>query len=71
MNDTGGVLLSVRAEARQLVAADYAVVDGLIEHTARSKEEAVRSARASVDRLSTDLAALGAVPSTQARTAAR
>ena len=31
----GSPLLSVRAEARQLVAPDYAVVDGLIEHTAR------------------------------------
>lgn len=27
MNDVGSVLLSVRAEARQLVAADYAVMD--------------------------------------------
>lgn len=35
-------LLSVRAEARQLVAPDYAVVDGLIEHTARSKVSSSR-----------------------------
>jgi uncharacterized protein YggE len=49
-------------EARQLVAPDYAVVDGLIEHTAGSKQEAVRSAAATVDRLTTDLAALGGVP---------
>lgn len=61
MNDAGSVLLSVRAEARQLVAPDYAVVDGLIEHTAGSKQEAVRSASASVDRLTTDLAAVGGV----------
>ncbi len=59
MNDAGGVLLSVRAEARQLVAPDYAVVDGLVEHTAASKQEAVRSASASVDRLTADLGALG------------
>jgi hypothetical protein len=34
MNDADGVVLSVRAEARQLVAPDYAVLDGLFEHTA-------------------------------------
>jgi uncharacterized protein YggE len=55
-------LLSVRAESRQLVAPDYAVVDGLIEHTARSKAEAVQSVTASLDRLTAGLAALGAVP---------
>jgi uncharacterized protein YggE len=55
-------LLSVRAESRQLVAPDYAVVDGLIEHTARSKAEAVQSVTASLDRLTAGLAELGAVP---------
>jgi hypothetical protein len=43
MNSGGSPLLSVRAEARQLVAPDYAVVDGQIEHTAGSKAEALRS----------------------------
>jgi uncharacterized protein YggE len=62
MNDGGSPLLSVRAEARQLVAPDYSVVDGLIEHTTGSKVEAVRSAAGSLDRLTADLAALGAVP---------
>ncbi|MGH3125645.1 MAG: SIMPL domain-containing protein [Streptosporangiaceae bacterium] len=62
MNGGGSPLLSVRAEARQLVAPDYAVVDGLIEHTAGSKAEAVRSVTGSLDRLTADLAALGAVP---------
>jgi len=62
MNDADGVLLSVSAEARQLVAPDYAVLDGLIEHTARSKAEALRSVAASLDRLTADLAARGAVP---------
>ena len=62
MNDADSVLLSVSAEARQLVAPDYAVLDGLIEHTAGSKVEAVRSVSASLDRLTADLAALGAVP---------
>jgi hypothetical protein len=49
MNDGGSPLLSVRAEARQLVAPDCAVVDGLIEHTAGSKAEAVRSVADSLD----------------------
>jgi uncharacterized protein len=62
MNDGGSPLLSVRAEARQLVASDYAVVNGQIEHTAGSKVEAVRSVADSLDRLTADLAALGAVP---------
>ncbi len=62
MNDADGVLVSVSAEARQLVAPDYAVLDGLIEHTAGSKAEAVRSVSASLDRLTADLAARGAVP---------
>ena len=43
MNDADSVVLSVRAEARQLVAPDYAVLDGLIEHTAGSKAAAVGS----------------------------
>lgn len=62
MNDAGSAVLSVRAEARQLVAPDYAVVDGVIEHTAGSKAEAVGSAAASAERLTTDLAGLGGVP---------
>ena len=62
MNGEGSPLLSVRAEARQLVAPDYAVVDGLIEHTAGSKAEALGSVTASLDQLTADLAALGAVP---------
>jgi uncharacterized protein len=62
MNDAGSALLSVRAEARRLVAPDYAVMDGLIEHAAASKVEAVRLVASSVDRLTADLAALGGVP---------
>ena len=62
MNSADGVLLSVSAEARQLTAPDHAVLDGLIEHTAGSTGEAVRSVTASLDRLTADLAALGAVP---------
>jgi uncharacterized protein len=62
MTSGGSPLLSVHAEARQLVAPDYAVVDGLIEHTARSKMEAVRSVTDSLDHLTADLAVLGAAP---------
>ncbi len=71
MNDAGSVLLSVRAEARQMVAPDYAVVDGLIEHTAGSKQEAVRSAgQAWIVSLRIWLLLAGS-PSTQAHNAAR
>jgi uncharacterized protein len=62
MNGGGSPLLSVRAEARQLVAPDYAVLDGLIEQTASSKVEALRSVTGSLDRLIAGLVALGAVP---------
>jgi uncharacterized protein len=62
MTSEGSPLLSVRAEARQLVAPDYAVVDGLIEHTAGAKAEAVRLVAGSLDLLLAELAALGAVP---------
>ena len=62
MNDTGGVVLSVRAEARQLVAPDYAELDGLIEHTASSTAQAVQSVSASLDGLTADLGARGGVP---------
>ena len=62
MNDGDSPLLSVRAEARQLVAPDYAVLDGVIEDTAMSKADAVRSAAASLDHLTADLGAMGGVP---------
>ena len=62
MTSDGSPLLSVRAEALELVAPDYGVVDGLIEHTAGAKAEAVRSVAGSLDRLTAELAALGAVP---------
>ena len=62
MNEADSVLLSVSAEARQLVPPDYAVLDGLIEHTAASKVEALRSVSASLDLLVADLRALGAAP---------
>jgi uncharacterized protein YggE len=62
MASGGSPLLSVHAESRQLVVPDYAVVDGLIEHTTVSKAEAVRLVTDSLDRLTADLVALGAVP---------
>jgi uncharacterized protein YggE len=62
MTGDDSTLLSVRAEARDLVAPDFAVVDGLIEHTAEAKAEAVRLVAGSLDRLLAELAALGAVP---------
>jgi uncharacterized protein YggE len=62
MTNDDCTLLSVRAEARDLVGPDYAVVDGLIEHTAEAKAEAVQAVAGSLDRLLAELAALGAVP---------
>jgi hypothetical protein len=62
MTNDDGTLLSVRAEARDLVGPDYAVVDGLIEHIAEAKAEAVQAVADSLDRLLAELAALGAVP---------
>jgi uncharacterized protein len=62
MTGDDSTLLSVRAEARDLVVPDFAVVDGLIEHTAGAKAEAVRLVAGSLDRLLAELAALGAVP---------
>jgi hypothetical protein len=62
MTGDDGTLLSVQGQARDLVAPDYAVVDGLIEHTAGAKAEAVRLVAGSLDRLTAELAALGAVP---------
>ena len=71
MNDANSALLSVRADARQLVAPDYAVLDGLIEHTAPSKVEALQLVTASVEGLTADLAARGAVPFEKTRDADR
>jgi uncharacterized protein YggE len=62
MTGDEGTLLSVRAEARDLVAPDYAITDMRIEHTADAKTEAVRLVADSLDRLLAELAALGAVP---------
>ena len=59
MNSGGTPLLSVRAEARQLVAPDYAELDGQIEHTAGSKAEAVRWVTGSLDQLTAIARALG------------
>ena len=71
MTSGGSPLLSVRAEARQLVGPDYAVVDGLIEHTARSKVEAMRSATDSLDRLTATWPPWAPCRSMKARGAAR
>lgn len=62
MTDSPGVLLSVRGDARQMVAPDYGILAAMIESAAESKEEALRSAAAAQDRLTTDLGSLGGVP---------
>ena len=63
MTSGGSPLLSVRAaEARQLAAPDYAVVDGLIEHTAECRRRRCGRSPAAWISLTADLAALGAAP---------
>ncbi|MGH3189475.1 MAG: SIMPL domain-containing protein [Streptosporangiaceae bacterium] len=62
MSDQAEVLLSVRGEARQMVAPDYATVAATIAASRGSKAEAVRAVAASLDRLTADLRAHGGVP---------
>lgn len=61
MSEPAGPLLSVRGDARQTVAPDYAILAGPIELSRESKAAAVQAAAAALDRLTTDLASLGAV----------
>ena len=61
MSDPAGLLLSVRGEARRMVAPDYALVAATIASSRGSKAEAVRAAAAGLDSLTADLAARGGV----------
>ena len=61
MNDLSGPFLSVRGDARLTVPPDYVILAGAIELSRGSKAAAVRAAAASLDRLTADLTALGAV----------
>jgi len=62
MSDPTGPWLSVRGDARQTVAPDYVVLDATIASFRGSKGAALRAAASSLDRLTADLASLGAVP---------
>jgi uncharacterized protein len=61
MSDPAGPLLSVRADARRLVAPDFATLAGSISQSRPSKAEAVRAAARDLDRLTASLAGLGGV----------
>jgi uncharacterized protein YggE len=61
MSDPAGLLLSVRGEARRMVAPDYAEVALMIAASRGSKAEAARAAAAGLDALTAGLAALGGV----------
>ncbi len=61
MSDPTGPFLSVRGDARLTVPPDYVILAGAIELSRGSKAAAVRAAAASLDRLTADLTALGAV----------
>jgi uncharacterized protein len=62
MGDPAGPLLSVRADAQQTVAPDYAVLAGALCVPAESRPDAVRAAARDLDQLTSDLAGLGGVP---------
>jgi uncharacterized protein YggE len=64
MTETITALVSVRGEARVTVAADYAVMNGVLRVTQDTKPEAVAGAAAGLSRLTDDLGALGGVPLT-------
>lgn len=61
MSEAAGLLLSVRGEARRMVAPDHAQVDVTIAVSRGSKADAARVAAEELDGLTADLAALGAV----------
>jgi uncharacterized protein YggE len=61
MSDPTGPVLSVRGDARRTVAPDYAILAGAISEPRPVKPDAVRAVAADLDRLTTDLAALGGV----------
>ena len=70
MSDPAGPLLSVRGDARKMVAPDYAILAATITSSRDSKAEALRAAASGLERLTADLAALGAValtPETERR----
>jgi uncharacterized protein len=57
-----GTLLSVRGEARHVVPPDFVTMTATVMVTRESKAEALRTATASLDGLTADLAAHGGVP---------
>lgn len=59
MSDRAGPLLSVRADARLLVAPDYVILAGSISVSREAKADAVRAAARELDQLTTSLAGLG------------
>lgn len=61
MSEASGLLLSVRGEARRVVAPDHAQVNVTVAATRGSKAEAARAAAEDLDGVTADLAALGGV----------
>ena len=62
MGNPADPLLSVRADARQTVAPDYATLAGAIATMQESRPEALRAAARDLEHLTAGLAALGGVP---------
>ncbi len=61
MNDPASALLSVRGDARRLVAPDYVVLDTALTSSRQSKPDALRTVASALDRLTADLASRGGV----------
>ena len=57
-------LVSVRGEARAIVAPDFAALSGVLKATRDTKAEALQVASAELKQLTDDLASLGGVPLT-------
>ncbi|MGO8884963.1 MAG: hypothetical protein ACLPUO_25820 [Streptosporangiaceae bacterium] len=61
MDEITGPLLSVRGHARLTVDPDYAALSTVLSSVRGSKKEALQAAALSLERLTADLAGLGAV----------
>ncbi|MGH9171355.1 MAG: SIMPL domain-containing protein [Acidimicrobiales bacterium] len=66
MSNQSDLLISVRGEARETVAPDYASLEASILAIRASKPEAVREVASGLERLKTDMDALGGEPLTAA-----
>ena len=62
MSEPTTVLLSVRGEARAIVAADSAMVNGVLRATQDTKPAALEAVAAALREMTSELGSLGGVP---------